>query len=396
METTPISPEGAPPPPPPASPPPVITPPASPKPKRSWGWMITAIILFVLLVFSGFIILAQFVSHEMTFSNFSRSDSFSSVREGGPRLDEWMIKNNHAQNKLAVISVEGIITGHTYDQAGNNMVDVIQAQLDRAANDRRVKAVILKVDSPGGEVMASDQINKLLADFQKDKPAKDGEPAKHGKPVICSMGSLAASGGYYISVPSRWIVADELTLTASIGVIMEGLNYRDLMNKIGVQPNVYKSGLHKDMLSGMRSTNEIPADEHQLVQDLIMETYGQFTNVVAQGRSAAHQANSKEGKPLAADWMKYADGRVVSGKEALRLGLVDQLGDFDDAVDKAKSIVGVHDANLIEYRERYDFSDFLSMFGQGNKAHDIKLDLGVDIPKLRAGVLYFLWQPPSD
>jgi protease-4 len=178
---------------------------------------------------------------------------------------------------------------------------------------------------------------------------------------------------------------------------MEGLNYRGLMDKIGVQPNVYKSGIHKDMLSGMRATNEIPADEHEMIQNLIMETYGQFTNIVAQGRGAAHQINGKDGKPLAADWMKFADGRVVSGKEALKLGLVDQLGDFDDAVSHAEQIANNGSkANLIEYRERYDFSDFLSMFGQGNKSHDIKLDLGVDIPKLRAGVLYFLWQPPSD
>jgi protease-4 len=385
METTPISPDGAPPPP-PASPPPIITPPPSPKPKRGRGWMIAAIILLVLLLFSLFGNLTQFIAHALSFNNAFRTESFSPVREGGPRLDEWMVKNNHAQNKFAIVNEDGIITGHTYDQAGNNMVDVIQAQLDRAAKDKRVKAVILKVDSPGGEVMASDQINKSIAKFQNNSK----------KPVVCSMGSLAASGGYYISAPSQWIVADELTITASIGVIMEGLNYRGLMDKIGVQPNVYKSGIHKDMLSGMRATNEIPADEHEMIQNLIMETYGQFTNIVAKGRGDAHQANGKDGKPLAADWMKYADGRVVSGKEALKLGLVDQLGDFDAAVDKAKSIASVREANLIEYRQRYDFSDFLSMFGQGNKSHDIKLDLGVDIPKLRAGALYFLWQPPTD
>mgnify|MGYP001545180448 CR=1 FL=1 len=96
------------------------------------------------------------------------------------------------------------------------MVDIIKAQLDRAADDRRVKAVILKVDSPGGEVMASDEINKAIMHFQEDSR----------KAVICSMGSLAASGGYYISAPCRWIVANELTITGSIGVIMHGWNYR--------------------------------------------------------------------------------------------------------------------------------------------------------------------------
>src|SRR5208337_789259 len=107
------------------------------------------------------------------------------------------------------------------DPAGNNMVDVIKAQLDRAKEDARVKAVILKVDSPGGEVMASDQINKLFVKFQS---------GPDGKPVVCSMGSLAASGGYYISAPCRWIVANDLTITGSIGVIMETLNIRKLMD----------------------------------------------------------------------------------------------------------------------------------------------------------------------
>ena len=275
----------------------------------------------------------------------------------------------------------------TADQAGNNMVDVIKAQLDRAKDDSRVKAVILKVDSPGGEVMASDQINKLFVKFQKDSD----------KPVICSMGSLAASGGYYISAPSRWIVADDLTLTASIGVIMEGLNYRGLMDKIGVAPDVYKSGKFKDMLSPMRETNEIPPEEHAMVQKLIDDTYQKFKGVVRDGRTAAHKINGNEGKALSPDWESYADGRVVSGEQALQIGLVDEIGDFDDAVDRAEKIANHgNPANLIEYRERYDLSNFLSMFGQSSKSHDIKLDLGVDIPKLQAGALYFLWQAPED
>jgi protease-4 len=236
--------------------------------------------------------------------------------------------------------------------------------------------------------MASDQINKLFVKFQS---------GPDGKPVICSMGSLAASGGYYISAPCRWIVADDLTLTASIGVIMEGLNYRGLMDKLGVAPDVYKSGKFKDMLSPMRETNEIPPEEHAMVQDLIMETYGKFTNIVAVGRSTAHDKNKSEGRALSSDWMSFADGRVVSGDQALKLGLVDELGDFDAAVDRAEKIANHgNPANLIEYRERYDLSNFLSMFGQSGQAHDIKLDLGMDLPKLQAGALYFLWQAPGN
>jgi protease-4 len=210
------------------------------------------------------------------------------------------------------------------------------------------------------------------------------------------MGSLAASGGYYISAPCRWIVADDLTLTGSIGVIMEGLNYRGLMDKVGIAPNVYKSGKYKDMLSGMRETNEIPAGEHAMVQNLIDETYGKFKSVVADGRAQAHEKNKDEGRALAPDWTDFADGRVLSGEQALKLGFVDEIGDFDDAVDRAEKIAHIGKANLVEYREHYDLGNFLSMFGQSSKSHDIKLDLGMDIPKLQAGALYFLWQAPGD
>ena len=388
METTPFSQEAVPPspPPPPPSftPPPVISPPP-PKQRKSRGWMVFAIILLVLLFISLFGNLTQFVSRMLTFNN-SYGFRPTMARDISPKLEECLLKDNDARNKIAVVEVDGIITGQTADQAGNSMVDVIKAQFNRAKEDSRVKAVILKVDSPGGEVMASDQINRAIADFQD----------KSGKPVICSMGSLAASGGYYISVPCRWIQAEQLTLTGSIGVIMEGLNYRGLMDKIGLAPMVYKSGKYKDMLSGTRETNEIPAGEQAMVQGLIDETYATFTNVVYAGRTQAHQKNGDEGKALAGNWTSFVDGRVLSGKQALDLGFVDQLGDFDDAVKAAKKIAGIGSANLIEYRERYDLSYFLSMFGQSSQSHDIKLDMGLNIPKLQAGALYFLWQAPGN
>jgi protease IV len=386
METTPFSQEAVPPPPPPPpayTPPPVIAPPPPPKPRKSRGWMIFAIILLVLLFISAFGNLTQFVSRMLTFNN---GFTPTVARDIGPKLEECLLKDNDARTKIAVIGVDGVISSQSADPAGNTMVDVIKAQLNRARQDARVKAVILKVDSPGGEVMASDQINRAITDFQE----------KSGKPVVCSMGSLAASGGYYISVPCRWIQADQLTLTGSIGVIMEGLNYRGLMDKVGVAPMVYKSGLYKDMLSGMRETNEIPAGEHAMVQALIDETYGTFTNVVYKGRTQAHVKNGTEGKALINDWLKYADGRVLSGSQALQYGFVDELGSFDDAVKAAKKFANIGNANLIEYRQRYDISNILSLLGQSSKAHDVKLDLGIDMPKLQAGERYFLWLPPAD
>jgi len=341
--------------------------------------MIFAIILLVVLLFSLLINFSQFVfSHAL---NFNRNFTSNITHDAGPRLDEYQLEDNDSHRKIVVISVDGIITGHTADQAGNSMVDVMKAQLDRAKDDDHVKAVILKVDSPGGEVMASDEINRLIMKFQTDS----------GKPVVCSMGSLAASGGYYISVPCRWIVADELTLTGSIGVIMESLNYRGLMDKVGLQPTVYKSGKYKDMLSGMRSTNEIPAGERAMVQKLIDDTYQKFKTVVANGRNAAHDANKNEGHALVSNWADYADGRVLSGTDALQFGFVDQLGNFDDAVKTTEKIAGIPKANLVEYRERYDISDFLHMFGQAeSSSRAVRIDLGAELPKLQAGYLYFL------
>jgi protease IV len=382
-------------PPPLIPPPPVITPPPPAKPRRSWGWIIVSVILLVMLGFSLIGNVLQTFTHSLG-GGLNRGYKSGLVREAGPRLDEVLLEDNDSKNKIAVITVDGIITSHSADQAGNNMVDVIKAQLDRAREDKRVKAVILKVDSPGGEVMASDEINKVIADFESDKPAMNGMPASRGKPVVCSMGSLAASGGYYISAPCRWIVANELTITGSIGVIMHGYNYRGLMDKVGLAPMTYKSGKFKDMLSPDRSTNQIPPEEHAMVQTLIDETFHKFKDVVRTGRGQAHERNKSEGRPLSLEWEEFADGRVLSGTQALTLGFVDQVGDFDDAVKRTKIIAHIGDADLVEYRERYDIADFLSLFGQNSTAKDIKLDLGLDIPKLRAGCMYFLWQVPEN
>jgi len=314
-------------------------------------------------------------------SLFNSMLSIKGVRThvAGPRLDEVVLEDNDASSKIAVVPLDGIITGQTIDRGGFSLVDIIKAQLKRADDDAKVKAVILKVDSPGGEVLASDEISRAMEDFQD----------KSGKPIIVSMGSLAASGGYYVSAPSQWIVANELTITGSIGVIMHGYNYRGLMNKVGVRPEVYKSGKFKDMLSGSREPEEVTPEERAMLQSLIDQTYAKFKDVVAAGRKNAHEKN-ENGKALAHDWADYADGRVLSGKEAYNLGFVDELGNFEVAVKRAKKLANVRGgANLIEYRQRYDLSDFLGMFGE-SQSRVIKVDVGVELPKLEAGRLYLL------
>jgi protease IV len=340
--------------------------------------MIFALILLVLFMVSFLFNLGSFVS------NLVRGGGGGvGGREGEPRLDEVVLEDSHASDKLAVIPVRGVISGDAIDAGGRNMVDLIKAQLKHAKEDKDVKAVILKVDSPGGEVLASDEIYRALADFQK----------KEGKPIITSMGSLAASGGYYVSSPCRYIVANEMTITGSIGVIMSSWNYRRLMDKVGLVPETYKSGQFKDMLSGSRDPDKIPPEEAKMVQGLIDETYGKFKDVVQQGRTWANQKNSTtsdKGRPLADNWQSYADGRVLSGRDALKLGLVDELGNFDDAVTRAKSIAGIQGgAKVVEYQQRYELADLFRMFGRTD-SKVVKLELGMDMPKLQAGQLYFL------
>ena len=335
--------------------------------------MIVALVLLVLL---GMSVLAN-LSHLLSGFGPMKVARSNSV---GPRLEEVSIEDNGASSKIAVVEIDGIITSRALDQGGYNMVDVIKAQLKRAEEDDKVKAVILKVDSPGGEVLASDEISRAIAAFQTKL---------RGKPVVCSMGGLAASGGYYVSAPCRWIVANDLTITGSIGVIMSMWNYRGLMDKVGVRPQTFKSGKYKDMLSGSREPDSITPEEREMVQSLIDETYGKFKSVVQTGRNRAQEKNRDKGRALSDDWADYADGRILSGTEAFKLGFVDELGTFDDAVKRAKSIVGISRANLIEYQQRFDISDLFRLFGK-SESKVVKVDLGMDVPKLQAGQLYFL------
>ncbi len=302
-------------------------------------------------------------------------------------LEESVVEHTNSDNKIAIIELQGVITGEI-EREGMSMPTYIAEQFKAAAKDSDVKAVILKVDSPGGEVLAADEINKTITKFETDS----------GKPVIVSMGSLAASGGYYVSAPCRWIVANELTITGSIGVIMHGYNYRGLMDKVGVQPHVFKSGRFKDMLSGEREPeNKLTPDERRtraeedaMVQAMIDETFGKFKDIVKTGRDDAAKKNSGKGKTLVDDWQDYADGRVFSGKKALSLGFVDEVGDFRTAVQRAQNIAGISKANLVEYRVPFDLGSVLfHLFGK-TETPALRVDIGFDLPKIQAGRMYFM------
>jgi len=281
---------------------------------------------------------------------------------------------------VAVIEVLGMISSYSYDGTGKSMVDYVEAMLERAANDPDVRAVLLKVDSPGGEVLASDDIYKAIKEFQ----------AVHRKPVVGVMEGLAASGGYYVSAPCQWIVANELTMTGSIGVIMQGFNFRGLMDKVGVEPLTFKSGKMKDMLSSTKRPGEISQEERKIVQDFIDETFGRFKSIVSEGRAAAAERNGEDGRALIEQWEDYADGRLLSGKQAYEHGFIDELGDFDDAVSRTEQIAGTTGATLVAYRRLINFGNFFRLLGKSEAETTVKVDLGIDMPKLRAGQAYFL------
>jgi protease-4 len=344
---------------------------AAPAPRPSRGWMFLSLVLLFVL---GLLILGK-----------ATSAVFGSAKqvigsESGHRFEEVTVESGDGMDKIAIVDVSGMITSEPWDRSGRSMVEKIDDQLKVAGKDNSVKAVILKVDSPGGEVLASDDIARSITQFQD----------RYNKVVVASMGGLAASGGYYVSAPCQWIVANELTITGSIGVIMHTFNYRGLLDKVGLKPLIFKSGKHKDMLRGSKEPSEEDPEEEKMVQDMIMETYGKFTRVVQEGRDKASKKNNGKGKTLAADWKSYADGRILTGKQAYDLGFVDQLGNFQDSVDTTKKLAGISGkARLIRYQEPFDLSKIFGILGKSD-AKNIKVDVGIDFPKLQSGRPYFV------
>jgi protease-4 len=260
---------------------------------------------------------------------------------------------------VAVIYAEGIISSGSAGSAtsvGGVTPARIKADLHRAAQDAFVKAVVLRIDSPGGSVVSSNEIYKLLKDFSK--------------PVVVSMGETAASGGYYIACASRWIVANPDTLTGSIGVISELPNAEELLKKIGVQIVVIKSGANKDMGSYARPMTD---DEKKLWQAVIDQAYDGFVKTVSEGR------NLPEDKVR-----QIADGRVYTGTQAKDLGLVDQLGYLDDAVSKAGELGGISGKpRVVEYVPRPTLFELLTSMSSRASGISLEQILGFDaMPRL--------------
>jgi protease-4 len=236
-----------------------------------------------------------------------------------------------ATEKIAVVRLDGIIT--------DSSIGFMLKELDRAATDSSVKAVVLRINSPGGSISASDELHRRITQLRDGNPLKKTSP----KPIIVSMGSLAASGGYYIAMPAKTLIAERTTLTGSIGVYAALPNVTKLSDKIGFGMTVLKAGEVKDSGSPFR---EMTGHEKHLWQNMIDQAYVQFLHVVEEGRP---QLTDKLQENIVIDdhlpvrgssqekFTRYrADGGIFTAPDAKKYGLIDQIGYLDDAVDAAK------------------------------------------------------------
>jgi len=230
---------------------------------------------------------------------------------------------------IALIRVEGMITcsGGRGGLLGAGLVgaDRITDQLDRAYKDRNIKAIILRINSPGGSAAAAQEIYQEIRRVAQKKK------------VVVSMGDVAASGGYYIASAAHYIVANPATMTGSIGVIMEVHNMEKLFRKIGLDPETVKSGPYKDIGSPARPLTPV---ERQILQRMINQVYNQFVDDVTRGR-----------KRMTREQVKHlADGRIYTGQQAKEVGLVDDLGGLKTAIRIAGKLAGIKgEPRLVTY-----------------------------------------------
>lgn len=277
---------------------------------------------------------------------------------GPSQLHEKVIEGE-GDAKIVEIKIEGVIAEHQesgglFSIAGESLPKKIKDQLEKAEKDADVKAVILSVDSPGGTVTASDQIWNELVKFRQ----------RSHKPLVVHQGALAASGGYYISAAGDEIWAEPTTITGSIGVIMQGLNFSGLMSKYGVSDMTIKSGPNKDLLNPFSE----PKKEHvAILQETVDDMYDRFCDVVADGVA---RRTGKKKDDVIGDVKKLADGRIYTAKQAVDLKLVDKIGYFEDALAAARMKGGAPTAKLVRYTRQPGLLEVLS----GNA--DAKLDLG--------------------
>ncbi|GAB3803277.1 signal peptide peptidase SppA [Virgibacillus kimchii] len=254
-------------------------------------------------------------------------------------FDENVIEEGDFNEKIAVLHVEGVIqdisTNDLLSSSVYNHKGFLE-MLEQAAMDDTVEGIILRVNTPGGGVVESAEIHDQIVEIQEE----------YDKPVYISMGNTAASGGYYISAPADKIIAHPATVTGSIGVIMESINFGELAEDLGIDFNTITSGEYKDIMS---STRDMTEAEFEILQTIIDEMYDDFVQVIAEGRGMDDN-----------EVRRLGDGRIYTGKQAFENGLVDDLGSMNDTITMLREDYGLQQASVIEYEANVGFRQFLA------------------------------------
>ena len=295
-------------------------------------------LIFTAIILASVIIgiLGIFSNNENKTSPIQITSSFNSKISGNSIMKEG----------IAIIDLTGVITHSSRKSSIGfeypSVTDMLMEDFKYYMTNPNVKAIVLQVDSPGGALTSCEEALKYLQDLKE----------KYKKPVVASFRSMAASGGYYISMIADKIYANESTLTGSIGVISQFLNVSELMDKYGVKMYTIKSGRNKDSLSPFREPRE---DELAYWQDMTDEFVAQFTNVVEQSRGEKIKGNRED----------IFDGRVFSGKKALEIGLIDSIGTLQDAIKDAAKMGGIEDEEPFIVKKPEKNVNILNMFFSG-------------------------------
>lgn len=267
--------------------------------------------------------------------------------------------------KVVIIYLDGLISFNGDGGAGESMVESLVDQLRQARKDKSVAAVVLNIDSPGGEITASDALYEEI------------KRCDQVKPVIAYMNSVAASGAYYAAMGAHYIVTNELCLTGSIGVMLQTINYQKLADLVGVETVTFKSGKMKDLLNPARPMTE---EEKTYIQGMIMESYEKFLGIVAKGRNLDENMLRE----------KLADGRVMSGRVAVEEKLADEAGYLRDAIAKARQLANLRDnAPVVRYATPFHLGQLFRIFGKAPAA-GLRLQIGPESLKLETGKFYYL------
>src|SRR5699024_7546581 len=241
-------------------------------------------------------------------------------------LSEEILEEGDISNRIAVLNLEGVIQEDIDSIFGTESLhEDFMKSIEKAGEDESIKGIILKINSPGGAVGATAEIHRALKELQEE----------YDKPIYVAMGETAASGGYYAATPADKIFAEPSTLTGSIGVIMESMNFSGLAEKYGVKTNTIKSGKHKDIMSPTRKMTD---EEKDILQSMVDEMYDDFVDVIVEGRGMSEDKVRELG-----------DGRVYTGRQAEENGLVDEVGNYDDAINALKEDYDLQGASVIGY-----------------------------------------------